>query len=285
MYRKGFVLVHPERLAARDSAGVMRYTPISLPAGKVPLVLSIDDLSYYEYMTGDGFASRLVALPDGRVVNDYTDAQGVSHRGSYDLVPLVDDFVRGHPDFSYRGDKGSIALTGYNGVLGYRSSVRAYGDTPATRVARRRAKVVAEAIKRNGWALASHSWGHINMTTSSLEAIKADARRWDTEVRPIVGNTREFVYPFGADISGGRAYESSNPKYRFLHQVEKFDYFFGVDASTTHWMQLGAGSLRQARIDVDGIRMHGALTGHGRVLSAFFDVASTLDPARKAAPG
>ena len=40
-------------------------------------------------------------------------------------MPIVDDFVREHPDFSYRGDKGTIALTGYNGVLGYRSSYAA----------------------------------------------------------------------------------------------------------------------------------------------------------------
>ena len=37
--------------------------------------------------------------------------------GSYDLVPLLDDFIKEHPDFSYRGAKACIAFTGYNGIL------------------------------------------------------------------------------------------------------------------------------------------------------------------------
>mgnify|MGYP000718429092 FL=1 len=34
------------------------------------------------------------------------------------MVPLIDRFVEEHPDFSYRGAKGIVALTGYNGILG-----------------------------------------------------------------------------------------------------------------------------------------------------------------------
>ena len=37
------------------------------------------------------------------------------------MVPLIDRFVEEHPDFSYRGAKGIVALTGYNGILGYRT--------------------------------------------------------------------------------------------------------------------------------------------------------------------
>ena len=31
------------------------------------------------------------------------------------MVPLIDRFVEEHPDFSYRGAKGIVALTGYDG--------------------------------------------------------------------------------------------------------------------------------------------------------------------------
>lgn len=30
--------------------------------------------------------------------------------GDYDMVPLIDRFVEEHPDFSYRGAKGIVAL-------------------------------------------------------------------------------------------------------------------------------------------------------------------------------
>ena len=43
--------------------------------------------------------------------------------GDYDLVPLLDAFVEAHPDFSYHGRKGVLAMTGYEGVLGYRTDI------------------------------------------------------------------------------------------------------------------------------------------------------------------
>lgn len=87
------------------------------------MALSVDDVSYYSYMDGAGFVSNLV-LKDGRVTNTYVDARGNMHFGSFDVSTVVDDFVCEHPDFAYHGDKGTIALTGDNGILGYRSSVR-----------------------------------------------------------------------------------------------------------------------------------------------------------------
>lgn len=280
IYDHGFVLIHPQRIGTVGSDGTMTPTPIMLPPGKKPLVLSLDDLSYYEYMDGQGFATNLVVTGDGTVVNTYTDAAGNTTEGNYDCVPIVDDFVRQHPDFVYRGDKGSIGLTGYNGVFGYRSSVHSYGNTPATQNAQAQAKVVADALKAEGWNFASHTWGHINMTQDSLGWITSDAKLWDTEVRPIVGDTRELIYPFGADISGVTPYSNANPKYVFLHESEGFEYYFNVDASRPFWMQISAGSVRQARINIDGISLQRALDGTSTVLDQFFNAQSTIDPQR-----
>ena len=38
----------------------MKAGDIMLPEGKLPFVMSQDDLCYYPYMDGDGFASRIV---------------------------------------------------------------------------------------------------------------------------------------------------------------------------------------------------------------------------------
>ncbi|QHB99276.1 polysaccharide deacetylase [Epidermidibacterium keratini] len=280
IYDNGYVLIHPDRIASPGPDGAMVANPILLPPGKKPLVLSIDDVSYYEYMEGDGFPDKLVVASDGRVRNVYTDAAGNSTEGSYDVMPIIDDFVAAHPDFSYRGDKGTIALTGYNGVLGYRTSVKTYGDNATTKAEQAAAKPVADAIKAAGWRFASHSWGHIDMTKSSAGTIKADAQLWDAEVRPIVGDTPYLVYPFGADIAGVEQYAASNPKFAFLHDTEAFSYYFPVDASQPYWMQMGPQSVRQARINIDGITLQRALDGKTTVLNQFFDPQSTIDPQR-----
>ena len=92
-----------------------------LPEGKKPFVMSQDDVCYYEYMDGDGFASRMIIGEDGKPTNEMKMDDGSVSVGSYDLVPLLDDFIKEHPDFSYRGAKACIAFTGYNGILGYRT--------------------------------------------------------------------------------------------------------------------------------------------------------------------
>lgn len=106
IYRHGYVLVHPQRLVAKDAAGVMRPATVMLPPGKKPLVLSVDDVNYYEYMTGSGFAANLT-VTNGAVTSTYIDANGTTHLGAYDVPTVIDHFVHQHPDFSYRGDKGT----------------------------------------------------------------------------------------------------------------------------------------------------------------------------------
>ncbi|WKK73409.1 polysaccharide deacetylase family protein [Rathayibacter oskolensis] len=131
----------------------------------------------------------------------------------------------------------------------------------------------------DGWEFASHSWGHIDMRESSMERITADVGKWRDEVQPIVGATDLFVYPFGADIAGVGAY--SGPTYDLL-AAEGFTAFFNVDASRPAWGQWGAGYLREARINVDGISLRAAIEGRNDTLRAFFDPESVLDPARPA---
>lgn len=279
LHTRGYVLVHPQRLAAKDAAGVMRWTPLALPPGKKPLVLSIDDVSYNTNTHGNGFASNLTLDAAGKVTNTYTDAAGVTTTGSFDVSTVLDDFVAAHPDFSFGGDKGTIALTGYEGVLGYRSSPSVHGDTPETRAAVAQAKAVADALKATGWKFASHSFGHRDYGKLSLASLKADDARWQADVEPIIGPTDMLIYAYGADIQGSRPYARSNAKFAYLSD-EGYDYFFNVDASAAHWVQLRPDSLRMGRINIDGITLSRAIEGRQKVLPLFFDAKAVVDPLR-----
>ena len=121
MYDRGYVMVSLHDMCKVNEDGTVSRREIRLPEGKKPFVLSQDDVSYYHYMVGDGFANRLVLNEKGKVKNSYIEDDGTVSIGNYDMVPLIDAFVRKHPDFSYHGHKGIIALTGYEGVLGYRT--------------------------------------------------------------------------------------------------------------------------------------------------------------------
>ena len=60
MYDKGYVLVSPHDMAIVNDDGTMSRGKIMVPKGKIPFVLSQDDVSYYHYKDGDGCASKLV---------------------------------------------------------------------------------------------------------------------------------------------------------------------------------------------------------------------------------
>ncbi|MBO4930080.1 MAG: hypothetical protein J6D61_06530, partial [Clostridia bacterium] len=63
----GFILYDITDMVEQvDGKAVLK--DIYLPAGKKPLVLSIDDVNYYNYMLDDGFASRLDVDDQGNVV-------------------------------------------------------------------------------------------------------------------------------------------------------------------------------------------------------------------------
>lgn len=66
MYDKGYVMVSIYDMATADENGNMNAGEILLPPGKVPFVLSQDDVCYYHYMDGDGFATKLIVDEEGK---------------------------------------------------------------------------------------------------------------------------------------------------------------------------------------------------------------------------
>ncbi|MFC3526184.1 hypothetical protein CHL76_15635 [Marinococcus halophilus] len=282
LYERDYVLVTMDDIAQLNADGTMTYQDLQLPPGKKPIVLSQDDLSYYEYMDGDGFADKLILDEQGDVTNTYIQADGETQQGSYDMVPLIDDFVQEHPDFSYHGHKGVVAVTGYNGVLGYRTSESEYGPesnqpNPDLEVDQEQAQQVAEAMKAEGWTFASHTWGHLNVQETSLAQLQTDTQRWKDEVAPLVGDTSAMIFAFGSDLSDWHPYHGA--KYEWLRD-QGYRYFANVDASTEAWKQLEPGYFRQARINVDGMRMREALQGQTDVLDPFFDVEDVYSDQR-----
>lgn len=277
LYERDYVLVNPTDFARPDKNDKMKYRDIMLPEGKKPLVFSIDDVSYYEYMEGDGFADKLILSPDGEVRNVYTDAKGEEHIGAYDVSTMVDDFVKENPDFSYRGAKGMLAMTGYNGLFGYRTSDSEYPENKNLKEDKEMASRIAEAMKNDGWVFASHSWGHISTGSVSLARLKRDTELWAKEVQPLLGETPHLIYPFGSDIA--RVGKYSGARYE-LFKDAGFRYFYGVDGTTTSWMQQTNEYQRQMRINIDGLQFEKEKRGDRPVLSAFFDVEDVIDEAR-----
>ena len=289
LYRRGFVLVRMHDVATFTTGedGQQRYVQgdIYLPPDKKPIIISQDDVNYYEYMVdgdedhfadaqGDGFATRLVVGEDGYPTCEYITAQGETVYGEYDIVPILESFCQEHPDFSYRGARAILGVTGYQGVFGYRTHPdwRTILGEQAYEQEHAQAKLVSQCLKDKGWEIASHSFGHPAYGEISDERVIADVAKWEDQVQPVVGDTDIFLYPYGSDIAGLEEY--SGAKFDALYGAG-YRYFCNVD-SAQYWTQIHDGYVRQGRRNIDGYRMW----WNPELLDDLFDVSQILDSNR-----
>lgn len=295
MYDRGYVLVTPYDIAyeVTDESGThFTYGNIRLPEGKIPFVMSQDDVNYYGYMIsngdgsgdvpaeatadGDGFACRLVIGEDGYPTCEYVDADGNLTTGDYDLVPLLEKFIQAHPDFSYHGARAVLGVTGYEGVLGYHTKP-AYENSMGTEAYQKEledARAVVKCLKDHGWILASHSYGHPAYGEITVEHLARDTEKWETTCQPVIGDVDIILYPHGSDIAGIEKYDFSNQKFKALYD-DGYRYFFNVDANIA-WCQLGSNYFRGGRRNLDGYRMY----HNPDMLDDLFDVATVFDKNR-----
>lgn len=273
MYEDNYVLVSvydiTEEVTLEDGTKRYKEKEILLPKGKKPFVLSQDDVNYYEYMDRDGFASRIIVGEDGKPTCEMILEDGSVVTGDFDMVPIIDTFVEEHPDFSYRGAKGILAITGYEGTLGYRTN---NPNSPTYEQDKETVKKVAEALRANGWEFASHSWGHKNMQTNSYQALKQDMNRWFDEVGSLIGPTELLIFPFGIDIETTMGPYKSD-KYKYLSD-KGFRYYMGVYKDP--WMQINKDYVRMTRRPLDGQ----AMLQFPERLADLFNVDEIIDPAR-----
>ena len=299
MYDKGYVLVSPYDIAyeVSDEYGTrFEYGDIRLPEGKIPFLMSQDDVNYYGYMigtgngkdekpvfadtNGDGFAHKIVIGEDGYPTCEYMDANGNVTTGNYDLVPALEAFIQAHPDFSYHGARAILGVTGYEGVFGYRTKpgynvenggVMSMEDWNAEVEA---AKAVAECLKEKGWLIASHSYGHPSYGKIEADRVALDSDKWEDTVQYIVGETDIILFPHGSDIHTWRPYTTENEKFNSLYE-DGYRYFFNVDSKVA-WVQIGDTYFRASRRNIDGYRMY----YYPERLEDLFDVKEVFDPAR-----
>ena len=265
LYERDYVLVDFATLLDQGANGGLERKPLLLPPGKRPLVISIDDLNYYEYMRENGNAYKLIVGDDGIVKTFSMSPVGLPTVSvDNEIIPILDAFVAEHPDFSIRGAKGVIALTGYEGILGYRTNDP---SAPGYEQEKQEALRVVSRLKETGWSFASHGWGHLDARQISAGALARDTRRWREEVEPLVGPTSIYIYPFGS------VPDSGSEKFQSL-QREGFRIFCGVGPNPV--LNVAEDAAYMERRHIDGM----AFRTQRKLLLPFFDADRIIDDLR-----
>ena len=288
VYDKGYILVNMGDVWSEvtDANGVtrMQRNTLMLPEGKKPLVISFDDVNYYDYMLEEGFTSKLVVGEDGQIWAECTDpyTQETFLTQDLDATPILDQFVLEHPDFSLNGAKAIFSLTGYQGILGYRTQndIDIAEDDPARPAfdAKRAAEIEAvkpiiARLKETGWTFGSHTWGHIRLDTRPLESIQRDTLRWEEEVGSLVGPTNILFYPHGARPDGND-WQNTGPAFQWL-QSQGFRIFASVGINSFSYIKDDISAVICDRLHPDGTTLR-----NGKALewySQFYDAREIID--------
>lgn len=268
LYANGYVLVDFDSFIVETVGedGKVTYStqPIYLPEGKKPFMLT-ETLVNYELFTvdsdgdleadkgGDGFASKLIIDANGKIVNEYVDAQGNTLYGAYDLVPILEEFIASHPDFCYRGARAILAVTGEDGIFGYRTmlSVKEKKGEEYYNAQVDGAKKIAQALRDAGYTIACYTYANVSYGQLSATKIQTDLDNWKKEVKPILGDVPVLVYAKASDISADGNYEGGN-KYNVLKD-NGFRYF--ISSATVPYADVTVNYVRQSRIMVTGQQM------------------------------
>ena len=294
LYANGYILVSLEDIytTVETEIGTTVYEAKSLylPAGKKPLILTQTNVNYNTYMIdgdgdklpdkdGAGFASKLMTNADGKFVCQMVDKNGDTLTGEYDLVPILESFIAAHPDFSYQGARAVLAVTGYDGLFGYRTNATAketFGQQAYDQEVNGACEIV-DALRSAGYELACYTFDNIGYGDRSATQIKADLNSWTTEVTPILGDVDILVYAQLSDLTEAEGYGSE--KHSVL-QNAGFRFYLGFCDDGTSWSTIADDYVRQGRIMVTGSN----LAHHADWFTGIFDAKAVIDANRPSIP-
>ena len=279
VYDKGYVLVDINSVWSEAKEGeetrMVRNT-LYLPEGKKPLILSYDDTNYYPYMLENGLTYKLILDENQKIASWGLDPQGneVVSR-DLDAIPILDKFVEEHPDFSPFGAKGCLSLTGYEGILGYRTQTDTKEWDDAKEAGRQKEReavqpIIAE-LRRTGWTFGSHTWGHIRLGDGNMTRIEADTQRWLDEVGSLVGETTILFYPHG-ERPDGNDWTNTGPAFQFL-QSKGFRVFCSVGVESFSFIKKDISAVICDRLHPDGTTLRHS---RDRYLQ-FYDAKDIID--------
>lgn len=265
LYANDYILVGLKdfvEATTEDGKVTYKYKELYLPEGKKPIVLTQTNLNYSlnlvdsdEDMIADqggvGIASKLILDADGKVTCEMVDAEGNVTTGAYDMIPILDAFIEKHPDFSYHGAKAVLALSGYNGLFGYRTHAAGrekFGEDVYAKDMQT-VQAIAEALRESGYELGCYTYDNKPYGVFALSEIQADMNKWNDEVVSILGALDIMIFAQDSDINTGMLY--SGEKYDYLKSLG-FNYYLGFCSGGDPFTFIADDYVRQGRLLVNG---------------------------------
>lgn len=255
---------------------------IYLPQGKKPVMITETMVNYFEYMvdpdkdgtldgTGHGFANKLVLDENGDIKAAYVDANGQSLVGNYDLVPVLESFIQEHPDFVYQGARAILAVSGTEGVFGYRTNTsyvsrfgQAFYDNEVIE-----AKKVVAALREKGYTIASYTYSNQAYRSMTTLQIQTEVTNWTNQITPVLGEVDTMVFARASDIE---SYSGTTFDVLYRSGIRYF-----LNSGSSPRVDINKTFVRQTRLMVTGE----TLAWYSSQFTSYFDSNVVLDVATR----
>lgn len=193
LYLKDYCLVDIYSLIDSENLTI-NFTPKDFPKDKIPLVLTFDNVTYKSNYQNHGEVDKIIIDRKGNFAT-YTTKKSIQERIQYDneFLVILEDFVSRHNDFSWKGAKGVICVSGENGILGYNTNRK----NSSSKYEIERASEVVSLLKRKGWNFASNNYKYTLDSNKTDIEFKKEIMLWKSEVASIVGDTKLYSCPKG----------------------------------------------------------------------------------------
>lgn len=283
LYDNGYVLVNLDDFyitgySNLKGSDIFFEKKLLLPAGKKPIILTETHSNYYSYMVdpdrdgqpdqdGAGFASKLCW--NNGFYNERVCPDGSVATGAFDLVPILENFISLHPDFSYKGARAILALSGYDGIFGYRINSDTL-SSDALDKERSDATLLIQKLRETGYTMACYTYRNVDYSVRSASEIQNDIQLWQQEISPIVGQTDILVFAQEADI--GTNYKN-NEKFEVLYD-NGYRFFLGSAPFLSR--EVDEAYVRHNRLSVTP----SALEHHSEWFTGILDASALLNPLR-----
>ncbi len=207
LYQNDYVLVSPRQIEAWPE----RHASFVVPNGKKPVILLFDSWQYSVLNQVAGTASRLY-MEEGAIIAEAGDAKG----RHLDAIPILEDFLAEHPDFSFDGAKAVIALNCDESLFGFTISQEevagsqeawarvgeVYPDVTEEELLVHREEVsgLMNYLTNKGWDFASA--GYVGYDTANLnqEELSREIDQWASLMTPWLDEVHCFVFPNGSHV-------------------------------------------------------------------------------------
>ena len=201
LYEKDYVLINANYIfdyQYKDGKLIANLKKtVKLPKGKTGIIISCDNVCFPEDEHGTGRIDKIVVY-NGHIAS-YTYFDDGTEEYSYerDVCDITEQFCLKHPDFSFAGARLMLACSGNAGILGYRTDTRYASKGYDVEKERADCREVIKYLKEHGFYFGCHSYAHLDLRTLSGSKLDNEFNSWNTQVKPLIGYTPFYVYPFG----------------------------------------------------------------------------------------